>query len=159
MSTPWLKQDWFKLLIALGVIIIALSFVYYFVIFTPNQAKIKNDLAKQELLYKQEQDQKQQELKAAELQAEQDKAAQSQALKEEQIKNTRAAKISRNKNFATCFNTAQDNYDANWANNCKSFGKNGDLTPSCLLPSNIADSIDQHLKDDRDYCYKFWPPQ
>ncbi len=49
----WLRNNWLKLIIALGVLIVSVSVSFYFAIFLPKQKKLETQL-KNELLIKQQ---------------------------------------------------------------------------------------------------------
>lgn len=135
-----------KLSIVSGILLISLAIFYYLVIFIPHREQAKLDQQKQQ-------------------QTEADRQARLNSLK-----------------LSGCLDAAQGDYSANWASNCKSnavaktTGYNNclneaymtaatcasvwgspDDSPNCSLPTALANSLDDGLKNARDECYKRYP--
>ncbi len=148
----------FKIVVALGILIVCLSVGYYFVMFLPQKENQKIEIQRIELEKKQQQDKQEQ--------------------REKSEKST---------SLTTCLLDSDVSYSKNWDAECKSQGLLSekcisiiDMTPaeyakekglplevetytkfyeekrncSCRLPLNNSDRIEKWKNDSRDECYK-----
>jgi len=181
--SQFIKDNWFKLSIAVAVLFIGVSVGYYLVFFIPNNEKSKVERAD----YKEQQ--KIQEQQEREFQQEQ-KARTNATLLQQCLSNAVKAY---NENWKTnCIDVAQKTEKANtdWnkkclsdrqinyndclarygavlgTSSCQEFLKIGncdatfgtvDYSADCSLPKTRADSLDEQLKDAKNECYKLYP--
>jgi len=154
-----MKIDFFKIIIAITLLIIALSVAYYFVIFLPQKENQKIELQR--------------------LEAEEEKTEAEQKKKEAE---------SKSQLLSICLGQAESTYSSNWNNECKSqgkltseciklidmslddyieennipdskridavdefFDKKSDC--SCRLPLDNADRIEEWKKADKEECH------
>jgi hypothetical protein len=157
-----------------GIIIIALSLGYYFVIFLPKKENAKLELQRQQIDQQKQQDDAKLE--------QQRKLQEDQAEKDELEKQQQATKAIINSSLLNnCLADAQNNYQVNWANNCKTSAKNitegikgcrdldqskdfctslwgtPDSSPNCSLPGKIADAVNSGLENEKNLCLKKYP--
>jgi len=156
----FLKDNWFQVIIALAIILVAISVFYYFVIFIPQKEQARIDQQKQEQLAK---DQKEQEAKQ---QAEQALntclADASTSYSDQWYRECKSQGKLTNRCIALHDMTLEEYAKEKNITADKQFTVWGDFYKekngcSCRLPLDNADRINKSLQDDKDECFKKYP--
>ena len=153
-----------KISVIAGILLISVSFFYYYVIFLPQKEQARLEQQRQEQSAKEEKER--------------------QAI-ERELQERKEAK----QNLDACIDNAKTRYSNRWEEECEARGK---LTSKCIsllkmtfkeyqeekgieglegfvayyeeqdecscsLPFSIADRINETLQEDKDYCFKMYP--
>lgn len=138
-----MKIDFKKLIIGVlvfSVLLMALSFVYYYTYFLPQKESMR-------LKYEKEVEIKQIEL-------ERQKQEQLEKQLEEDRRERERVRERREYLLEQCLEQAYDVYITGWNRDCEDRG----LEKECGLPSNLAERWDELHQEDRDDCFKKYPP-
>lgn len=126
----FLKENWFKLIIAIVILIIGISIGYYFVVFIPEQARIQREQEQASAQQAQEKEQALELKQQQEIQAQNDLKEQAELDRQEQVranelarqqagyKAEQQAKIDK-VNLDNCLKDVEQAYETGWANLCE----------------------------------------
>ncbi len=179
----FIKDNWFKLSIAVAVLLVAISAGYYFIIFVPNNERSKVERAQDK------ETQQAQEKQAVELQQQQESQTNAILLQQclaNAVESYNAdwkancidvAQITEKSNSdwnKKCLSDRQTNYNnclAEYSSilgtgvcqkyltigDCDTLLGAADYSADCSLPKARADSLNGQLKDSKADCYKQYP--
>lgn len=121
----FLKENWFRLVIILISLVVALSAGWYFVFRLPAQNQIKIDQA-------------------------QERWDKEQQIKKENFDKEISEKEFNKRRLQLCLDDAQERYSNGWDEECDAVG----LPADCRLPEYNADTQNEYLDSYKDDCYK-----
>ncbi len=160
-----MKENWFKILISICLVVIAGIVGYYYLSYIPkrdNQNQVKADQEKQELTQKQEEEktkfEEEQKAKEQEVkdQAEKDRIAKQEAddkKAEEDRVNAQTSSAQNKRDRDKCLAESKTKQ----TNDLEANKRYNSYTETYYTPINVINQINQEYKDDNAECYKRYP--
>lgn len=132
------KFDYFRASISIGILLLSLSFAYYFVYYLPHKATIQIEQQKQEKL------KNSRDLHKCLLDAD-------KSYSDNWASNCKSDADRVGAGYQNCLNTSLS------AGTCRSLWGTPDANPDCSLPMQLVNSLNDQLKTSKDECYRLYP--
>ena len=138
----WISSNWLKIIVSIALLISSISIFYYFVLFLPEEHKLKLEIEREEKTSKQRLNEETQERENRRIEEQQKtKQLNSQLLN-------------------TCLYDASTNYMYRWNQSCKKgFGRGHDTRDKCSLPEWMSDQYMRDYNAEKEDCFKQYPLQ
>jgi len=162
-AIPRSPDGWIKRCVALGIVLVAVSIAYYFVIYLPRERTARLEMERQERLATEQRAQEKLELERWEKQAadQRERARLETQQRESELRQAEilardARRTQMDSLLNSCLSAEFDAYQKQWRETCWQLGNPNN---KCLLPKWIADELGKNLREGETRCARVYPPR